>query len=179
MKHGIVMRTLLLLALVLSLSRVSAQESPTTATLPPTEPLTVLADIDAAGRRLTGAYVIRRALDGSGAVWWTFRGMLDGKLKEVDGEGVELVSIDGSVTIELTSFNYPNVSLDRLPVQRITLMPGWDGLMTIASVPLAVKGEYHAPGTGNGSPVIVTNAGRGTRIITELPNTSNPPDAGQ
>ncbi|MDW8212830.1 MAG: hypothetical protein RMJ55_04685 [Roseiflexaceae bacterium] len=177
MKRWIGIRTLLVLALFLSLSGASAQERPATATLPPTEPLTVLVDVEGAGHRVTGAYVIHRALDGSGAVWWSFRGMLDGEFEEVDGEAVERWSIDGSVTVELTTFNYPDFSLDQLPVQRMTLMPGWGGLMTIAGIPLAVKGEYRAPGKGSSPVLVITNAGRGARTITELPDTSDPPVA--
>jgi hypothetical protein len=177
MKRWIVMRVFLLMALFLSLSGAAAHERPAAATLPLTEPLTVLVDVEGARHRVTGAYVIRRALDGSGAVWWSFRGMLDGELEEVDGEAIERWSIDGSVTVELTAFNYPDFSLDQLPAQRITLMPGWNGLIMIAGVPLAVKGEYHAPGMGSSPILIVTNAGRGARTITELPNTSAPPYA--
>lgn len=174
MKRWIMRRIVLLLTLIFSLSGVSAQEQPAPL---PTETLTVLADVEGAGHRITGAYVIRRAMDGSGAVWWSFRGMLDGKLEEVDGKAVERWSIDGSVTVELTDFNHPNISLDRLPARRVTLMPGWDGLVTIAGVPLAVEGEYRAPGIGGAPVLIVTNAGRGTCTITELPNTSAPPGA--
>ena len=175
MKRWMVMRIFLLLMLLLSLSGASAQERP--AALPPPETLTVLVDVEGAGHRVTGAYIVHRAMDGSGAVWWSFRGMLDGEFEEVDGEAVERWSIDGSVTVELTAFNYPDFSLDQLPAQRMTLMPGWDGLVTIAGVPLAVKGEYRSPGKGSSPVLIVTNAGRGTRTITELPNTSGPPDA--
>lgn len=173
MNRWIGLRMVLLLALVLALSGASAQERP--AALSPTEMLTVLVDVEGAGHRVTGAYVIRRALDGSGAVWWSFRGMLDGELEEVDGTAVERWSIDGSVTVELTTFNYPDFSLDELPVKSITLIPGWNGLITIAGVPLAVKGEYRAPGAGSSPVLVVTNAGRGVRTITRLPDTSNPP----
>ncbi|MCS6841236.1 MAG: hypothetical protein NZ699_07045 [Roseiflexus sp.] len=173
MRRWISIRIVLLLAVVFSLSGASAQARP--AALPSTEPLTVLVDVEGAGRRVTGAYVIRRAMDSSGTVWWSFRGMLDGELEEVDGMAVERWSIDGSVTVELTAFNYPNFRLDELPAQRITLMPGWDGLVVIAGIPLAVKGEYRAPGAGSSPVIIVTNAGRGARTITRLPDTSDPP----
>lgn len=177
MKQWMVMRIFLLLPLFLSLSGATAQERPTLTTLPPTELLTILVDVEGAGHRITGAYVVRRAMDGNGAVWWSFRGMLDGELEEVDGEAFERWAIDGSLTIELTAFNHPNFRIDQLPTKRITLMPEWDGLMMIAGVPLAVKGEYRAPGTGGSPVLIVTNAGRGTRTMTELPNTSGPPNA--
>ena len=65
--------------------------------------------------------------------------MLDGEFEEVDGEAFERWSLDGSVTVELTQFNYPDFTLDQLPARRITLMPGWDGLIVIAGVPLAVN----------------------------------------
>jgi hypothetical protein len=63
---------------------------------------------------MTGVYVIRRATDGSGRVFWRFRGMLDGEFEEVDGEALERWSVDGSVTVELTQFNYPDFTLDQL-----------------------------------------------------------------
>ena len=48
----------------------------------------------------------------------------------------------------------------------MTLMPGWDGLIMIAGVPLAVKGEFKAPTMGSSPVLVVTNAGRGARVIT-------------
>lgn len=177
MKKWMVVRVGLLLALFLTLGGASAQERPVPTTLTPAETMTVLVDVTGAGHRVTGAYVVRRALDGSGAVWWSFRGMLDGEFEEVDGEAVERWSLDGSVTVELTAFNYPGFDVSKLPAQRITLMPGWDGLMVIAGIPLVVKGEYRAIGQGSSPVLVVTNAGQGARVITRLPDTSNPPDA--
>ncbi|MGQ9894392.1 MAG: hypothetical protein ACUVSY_11390 [Roseiflexus sp.] len=165
----------LLLTLCLLFSSAVAKERSTTM-LPSTEPLTVLADIEGPGHRMTGVYVIRRTTDGSGRVSWRFRGMLGGEFEEVDGEAFERWSIDGSVTVELTQFNHPGFTLDQLPARRVTLMPGWDGLIVIAGVPLAVKGEFKAPTAGSSPLLVITNAGRGARVITGLPNTAGSPD---
>lgn len=175
MKRIAAVRLGLFLMLCLLFSSAVAGERPTT-TPPSTEPLTVLVDVEGLGHRMTGVYVVRRATDGSGRVSWRFRGMLDGEFKEVNGEASERWSLDGSVTIELTQFDHPDLTLDQLPADRMTLMPGWDGLIVIAGVPLTVKGEFKAPTMGSSPVLVVTNAGRGARVITELPNTAGAPD---
>lgn len=113
MKRISAVRIVLFLMLCLLFSSALAEDRPTTAP-PSTEPLTVLADVEGLGHRMTGVYVIRRATDGSGRVFWRFRGMLDGEFEEVDGEALERWSVDGSVTVELTQFNYPDFTLDQL-----------------------------------------------------------------
>ncbi len=175
MKCILAVRVGLFLTLCLLFSSVLAEELPTTVS-PSTELLTVLADVEGLGHRMTGVYVIRRATDGSGRVSWRFRGMLDGEFKEVSGEASERWSLDGSVTVELTQFDHPDLTLNQLPADRMTLMPGWDGLIVIAGVPLVVKGDFKAPTMGSSPVLVVTNAGRGARVITELPNTAGAPD---
>lgn len=174
MKTIMVRAGAVLLALVLLGGAIArAQSNPPTA-MPAGETLTIQVDVDGVGHRLIGTYVVRRVNDGSGLASWTFKGMLDGELRQASGMARERWAADGSVQIELTEINGPGMSLDRLPIRQVTLSPQQQGLMMIAGVPLAVRGAYKAPGAGSSSLIVMTDAGRGTQPITALPNTSAP-----
>lgn len=168
----------ILLALLLLGGRVAhAQSVP--AAPPVGETMTVQVDVEGLGHRLTGTYVLQRTNDGTGRANWTFNGIFDGKPGSAYGTATERWAADGSVTIELNEFNCSTITIDQLPTRKVTLAPGWNGLMLVAGVPLAVKGAYKAPGAGSSPLLVVTNAGRGAQQITSLPNTAGPPESGK
>jgi len=179
MKMAIVRVSVILLALMLLGGTAAHAQSNPPAALPGGETVTVQVDVDGLGHRLTGTYVVKRSTDGSGLASWTFNGIFDGKPGKAYGTAIERWSSDGSVTVELTAFNCSALTLDQLPARSVTIAPGWNGLMMVAGVPLAVKGAYKAPGAGSAPLLVVTNAGRGVQPITALPNTAGPPGYGK
>jgi hypothetical protein len=157
-----------LVALVLMLG---ALLGPGSAAAAGPEIITINTDITTpTGSQLTGTFVVQRDVS-SGRATWTFSGMLNGKPVAANGATVERWSTSGTGTVELTAITAPGITLSSLPVRTITISVGNNGLITLLGVPLAISGPIRPPGAGNAI-IYVTNAGRGARQITSLPNTA-------
>lgn len=134
------------------------------------EILSVNVNVTLLSHTLIGTYVVQRNTTGAPESW-TFNGMLDGKRGTANGTITERWDANGHGTLELITFSSTGIAFDQIPTRTITLDAGTDVIFTLLGVPFAIKGTISPPGAGNAS-IFITNAGQGTQLIQELPNTS-------